>query len=50
VESSSPVKELQPGETEEYHQLTCHFQGDYSSLKELAKQLLFVNLDDVKSW
>jgi len=50
IESSSPVKELQPGETESYHQLTCHFQGDYSSLKELAKQLLSVNLDEVKNW
>ena len=50
IESSSPAKELHPGETESYHQLTCHFQGDYSSLKELAKQLLFVNLDEVKSW
>jgi Family of unknown function (DUF6786) len=50
IESSSPVKELQPGDTEEYHQLTCHFQGDYSPLKELAKQLLFVNLDEVKNW
>ena len=50
IESSSPVKELQPGETEEYHQLTCHFQGDYSSLRELAKQMLFVNLDEVRNW
>ncbi len=50
IESSSPAKELQPGETQSYHQLTCHFQGDYSSLKELAKQLLSVNLDEVKNW
>ena len=50
IESSSPAKELRPGETESYHQLTCHFQGDYSSLKELAKQLLSVNLDEVKNW
>ena len=50
VESSSPVKELKPGDTEEYHQLTCHFQGDYSALKELAKKLLFIDLDEVKNW
>jgi hypothetical protein len=50
IESSSPAKELQPGQTEEYHQITCHFQGDYSALKELAKQLLFINLDEVKNW
>jgi hypothetical protein len=50
VESSSPVKELKPGDTEEYHQLTCHFQGNYSALKELAKKLLFIDLDEVKNW
>jgi len=50
IESSSPAKELKPGETESYHQLTCHFQGDYSSLKQLAMQLLSVNLDEVKNW
>ena len=50
IESSSPVKELKPGETEEYHQLTCHFQGDYLSLKELAKHLLSINLDEVRNW
>jgi hypothetical protein len=50
VESSSPAKELKPGDTEEYHQLTCHFQGDYSALKDLAKKLLFIDLDEVKNW
>ena len=50
VESSSPVKELKPGDAEEYHQLTCHFQGNYSALKELAKKLLFIDLDEVKNW
>ena len=50
IESSSPAKELAHGETEEYHQTTCHFQGDYLSLKDLAKQLLNVDLDEVKKW
>ena len=50
IESSSPAKELQPGETQEYHQLTCHFQGEYSALKALAKQLLFIDLDELKNW
>lgn len=50
IESSSPAKELRHGETEEYHQTTCHFQGDYLSLKDLAKQLLNVDLDEVKNW
>ena len=50
IESSSPAKELRHGETEEYHQTTCHFQGDYLSLKDLAKRLLNVDLDEVKNW
>ena len=50
IESSSPAKELKPGETEEYHQTTIHFQGDYLALKELAQQLLHVDLDEVKKW
>ena len=50
IESSSAAKELKSGETEEYHQTILHFQGGYASLKELAKQLLHVDLDDVKNW
>ena len=50
IESSSPAKELKLGETQEYKQTTCHFQGDYNVLNELAKQLLGVDLDEVKKW
>ena len=50
IESSSPAKELKRGETEEYHQTSLHFQGDYLSLKELAKQLLHLDLDEVRNW
>jgi hypothetical protein len=50
IESSSAAKELKSGETEEYHQAVLHFQGDYLLLKELAKQLLHVDLDEVKNW
>jgi len=50
IESSSAAKELKKGEVQEYKQTTCHFQGDYKVLSELAKQLLGVNLDDVKPW
>ncbi len=49
VESSSPAKELKPGEIQEYHQTTMHLQGDYNSLKALLQQLINVNLDDVKN-
>ena len=48
IESSSPASELKKGETQEYKQTTCHLQGDYESLRTLAKQLLGVDLNDVK--
>jgi hypothetical protein len=48
IESSSPALELKKGETGEYKQTTCHLTGDYNSLKQLAQQLLGVNLDDIK--
>ncbi|MEO6720112.1 MAG: DUF6786 family protein [Ferruginibacter sp.] len=48
VESSSPALELKKGETGQYKEITCHFQGDYASLKQLAQQLLGVDLDTVK--
>lgn len=50
IESSSAVKELKPGEAQTYKQTTCHFQGDYEALKNLAKQLLGVDLDELKKW
>lgn len=50
IESSSSAKELKPGEVQEYKQTTCHFQGDYATLKALAQQLLGVDLDDVKKF
>ncbi len=50
IESSSPAIELKPGESERYHQAIIHLTGNYPELKELAKQLLQVNLDEVKNW
>ncbi|HEY6978588.1 MAG TPA: DUF6786 family protein, partial [Chitinophagaceae bacterium] len=48
IESSSPASELKRGEVQEYRQITCHLQGDYNSLRELSKQLLGVELNDLK--
>lgn len=48
IESSSPALELKKGETGEYKQTTCHLTGDYNSLKQIAQQLLGVNLDELK--
>lgn len=50
IESSSPVRELRRGAVQEYKQTTCHFQGDYKALGELAKAVLGVNLDEVRQW
>jgi hypothetical protein len=50
IESSSPVKELMPGQSEEYQQTIIHFHGNYLSLKELANRLLNVDLNTVKNW
>jgi hypothetical protein len=48
VESSSPALALKQGEAGTYNETTCHFQGDYVTLKQLAKQLLGVDLDTIK--
>lgn len=48
IESSSPAKELKIGEKLTYKEITCHLQGDYNSLRQLAKELLSVDLDEIK--
>ena len=48
LESSSAARPLQPGETQQYAQVTCHFQGDFNSLQQLAMQLLGVDLNTIK--
>jgi len=48
IESSSPALQLNKGQSGEYKQTTFHFQGSYNSLKQLAQQLLGVNLDELK--
>lgn len=47
LESSSSVKELKRGESQTYIQVTCHFEGDYVGLKELARRILGVDLDEL---
>lgn len=48
IESSSSVKELKKGEKQEYTQKTCHLQGDFNTLNNIAKQLLGVDLNELK--
>jgi hypothetical protein len=48
IESSSPAKELKPGESQEYRQSTFHFEGDFRKLELLAKTILGVQLSDIR--
>jgi hypothetical protein len=48
IESSSPALELKKGQAATYRQATLHLQGNYQSLRELAKNLLAVDLDTIK--
>jgi hypothetical protein len=48
LESSSSALPLKPNETLQYKQVTCHFEGNYSGLQQLAQQLLGVDLDSIK--
>jgi hypothetical protein len=48
IESSSSTSELKKGQTLQYNQVTSHFEGNYYSLREIAKQLLSVDLDEIK--
>lgn len=48
LESSSPARPLQPGESLGYKQVTCHFQGDYASLDTLAQKLLGISLESAR--
>ena len=48
LESSSPAVELKSGETQQYKQTTCHFEGDYNALAQMARQLLGVDLNELR--
>jgi len=49
LESSSATKELKRGESISYTQVTCHFEGDFEGLKELAKRVLGVDLSQINN-
>jgi hypothetical protein len=48
IESSSPALALKRGEAATYTQATLHLQGSYAELRQLAQQVLSVDLDTVK--
>ena len=49
LESSSPAKELNPGESILHTQTTFHFQGDEEKLNHLAIQILGVSINDINA-
>lgn len=49
LETSSPAAALKPGETMKHIQRTFHIQGSEADLNPLAKKLLGVDLDAIKS-
>ncbi|MEQ1587697.1 MAG: DUF6786 family protein [Cyclobacteriaceae bacterium] len=48
LESSSSALALKTGETKSYKQITFHAEGDFDKLNSLAKQLLGVDLNDLR--
>jgi hypothetical protein len=47
LESSSPGRELKPGESITHTQTTFHFQGEEASLDRLATEALGASLKEI---
>ena len=48
IESSSPARELKKGDKLSYSQVTCHLQGDYNALRDIARKILNVDLNSLR--
>lgn len=48
IESSSPALELKKGTPGSYRQVTCHLQAGYPVMKQFVKDLLQIDLDQVR--
>jgi hypothetical protein len=48
LESSSVALALRAGESNTYTQTTCHFEGSFEQLNQLARQLLAIDLQELK--
>ena len=48
LESSSPARELEPGETLQHVQTTFHFQGEERSLDSLTTRLLGATIAEIQ--
>jgi hypothetical protein len=49
LESSSPAKELSPGQSIDHTHSTIHLQGSEADLDPIAKKLLGVSIAEIKS-
>ncbi|HET9486399.1 MAG TPA: DUF6786 family protein [Chryseosolibacter sp.] len=49
LESSSPARELKPGESLMHTQTTFHFQGEEDALNLLSRQILGVSIADIRA-
>ncbi len=49
IESSSTANELKAGQSQTYRQMTCHFQGDYETLRTLMQSLTGIDLNTLKN-
>lgn len=49
IESSSAANELKAGESQTYRQMTCHFQGDYETLRTLMQRLTGIDMNTLKN-
>jgi hypothetical protein len=49
LESSSPARELQPGESVQHTHRTIHLQGSEAALDPIARKVLGVSIADIKS-
>jgi hypothetical protein len=48
LESSSPARELKPGEALTHRHITLHLEGDEAALDVIARKTLGVSLAEVK--
>ena len=49
MESVSPTMELKPGQSIEHMQRTIHLEGDEKELNQIARAVLGVNIDEIRS-
>ena len=49
LESSSAATELKAGQSQAYSQVTCHFQGEYETLRSLMQKLTGIDMNVLRN-